>query len=86
MLVHGCIISRACMHPKRVTGAQRLGWTPARAPVISEESGPVQAAAGFTHMDSGKNIPDSHTVPNLWITSSYRQSGCLNDLILLFTC
>ncbi len=62
------------MHPKHVTGAQRLGWTPARARVFSEESGRVQAAAGFTHMDLGKNIPDSHTAPNLWITSSYRHS------------
>jgi len=49
VLVHGCIISRVCMHPKRVTGAQGLGWTPARACVISDESGMVQAAAGLTH-------------------------------------
>lgn len=59
MLVHGCITSRVCMHPKRVTGAQGLGWTPARACVISEESGMVQATVGLTHMDLGKNIPNS---------------------------
>lgn len=67
-------MSRVCMHPKRVTGAPGLGWTSASAPVISEESGTVQAAAGLTHMDSGKSIPGSHTMPKLWITSSYRHS------------
>lgn len=71
MLVHGCITSRVCMHPKRVTGSQGLGWTPARACVNSEESGMVQVAGGLTHMDLGKSIPSSHKTAKLWITLSY---------------